>query len=666
MDESDEDLETHLVDRTNSSMQELVDQSIDLDSDSAQRILAMANSPGPAVSGYHGARDEQRQRHTLPRLDFEKLARGAGDAETVSRLRRSELSWRKMALRLVLVPAHRQQINAGPLTPIEEAVDVLDSAHRAAPAAVDVVWRHPPVGIWTLQMLRQLSDAAQDRPTWSDLGYFHLLAAAAGIRAGIDFHLKVPVDRSRVVLPTLGYCAFPEDSGLDFAEVYRTDRQAHVRYDGRSVMIARPGADPDDAAWHPVPEIEARSGRSPLHVALDSIDPYRELQHPKQPRRLSSREVDRWRSVLRQAWDLLVRTCPESAAAIAAGLSTIVPAVSKERFRPLSASASEAFGAAVISEPDDATQLAVTLVHEFQHNKLGALLHLVDLFEAPVPGLFYAPWRDDPRPLAGVLQGAYAFAGICDFWAAHQANVVGVEAAVAQFELALWRQQATSTVRDLSTRPELTRSGRRVVDGLAGAMESLNAVEVRKEIQRLADLAADDHRAQWRAYHVQPSIALVDELVAAWRSGQRRPRNVPTDGETLSDNTAGRWLDARAVLMRRWLQDEAALEKLLEEPDVIGHSGSGGTSGATVADGLLVCGRLDAAQQAYLAQLDRAPGDVSAWTGLRLLLAMRGTAEPNDILQHRPELVCAVHRALARPDEPVPAVRLLEWFNATD
>jgi len=41
---------------------------------------------------------------------------------------------------------------------------------------------------------------------------------------------------------------------------------------------------------------------------------------------------------------------------------------------------------------------------------LNAVVELVDL-----PGgkeLFYAPWRDDPRPLLGLLHGIYAFTAV--------------------------------------------------------------------------------------------------------------------------------------------------------------------------------------------------------------------------------------------------------------
>ena len=41
--------------------------------------------------------------------------------------------------------------------------------------------------------------------------------------------------------------------------------------------------------------------------------------------------------------------------------------------------------------------LALLLMHEFQHVKLGAVLDLYDLFDPDDKRLYHAPWRKDPR-----------------------------------------------------------------------------------------------------------------------------------------------------------------------------------------------------------------------------------------------------------------------------
>ena len=65
-------------------------------------------------------------------------------------------------------------------------------------------------------------------------------------------------------------------------------------------------------------------------------------------------------------------------------------------------------------QPDKYT-CAETLVHETQHLKLCALLDLVTLARPDDGRRYYAPWRPDPRPAGGLLQGAYAFLGVSGF-----------------------------------------------------------------------------------------------------------------------------------------------------------------------------------------------------------------------------------------------------------
>ena len=63
--------------------------------------------------------------------------------------------------------------------------------------------------------------------------------------------------------------------------------------------------------------------------------------------------------------------------------------------------------------------MAETLVHEFQHVKLGGLMDMVRLVEVG-RGAGLCAWRQDPRPAGGLLQGAYAHLGIVRFWRAQQ------------------------------------------------------------------------------------------------------------------------------------------------------------------------------------------------------------------------------------------------------
>jgi HEXXH motif-containing protein len=77
--------------------------------------------------------------------------------------------------------------------------------------------------------------------------------------------------------------------------------------------------------------------------------------------------------------------------------------------RHLSASYQEAIGAIYLSLHPSALTLAEAIIHEFQHNKLHALLEQGPLLHNAWSPLYPSPVRPDPRPLHGVLLAVHAF-----------------------------------------------------------------------------------------------------------------------------------------------------------------------------------------------------------------------------------------------------------------
>jgi hypothetical protein len=61
-------------------------------------------------------------------------------------------------------------------------------------------------------------------------------------------------------------------------------------------------------------------------------------------------------------------------------------------------------------------RVAESILHEAMHLKLTMIEHQVDLI---VPGTreeFYSPWRDEQRPVRGVLHGLFVFKAVLDFY----------------------------------------------------------------------------------------------------------------------------------------------------------------------------------------------------------------------------------------------------------
>ncbi|QSB15797.1 hypothetical protein JQS43_05520 [Natronosporangium hydrolyticum] len=635
-----------------------------------------------------GPSDRTLVRHRLPQPHVAVLTAGYGDEETVRLLLAAERSWRLIQLRAVLDAVAEQPAATAPLPELDEAWRLLVTAERHQPSEMDKILLHPQVGTWAGYALRRLRGATTaTAPRWVDLGYLHALAAAAALRTGLTFAISIPIRDGYAALPTLGGCWLPTGQTWAVAEITGADGTGTITAGGASVTIPAPtapdaapaGSDPDAAAWVALPTITAEHAGHRLSVTLDHLDPYRNLRSPTPPDRLSAEQVARWRTLLTRAWELIVDASPGFAPAIAAGLSSVVPQPAAERFRTMSASAGDAFGSTIVSEPEDAPELAVTLVHEFQHIKLGGLLHLTPLHRAEPAERLYAPWRDDPRPLGGLLQGVYAFVGITEFWRALRGRATGRTARLAQLEFAKWHSQVSLVLATIGTLPELTEAGRTLVSNLAETARQWSAEPVPAEISSAADAAVTDHRARWRLHHLRPAPETIEAFAAAFLAGTAPPTGAESSSTVVSDSAARR-LDTRAVLTMWRLTDPDGFDQLQKDPAALAEQ----VSGATAADLAYAAGDLALARRGYLAELATDPGSASAWSGLGLV---ESTQDPDSAaaaaLRLRPELICAVYQRVVTTSPPgagtgeaagadVPTdrtplalpLRLAEWFGA--
>ncbi|MFG1780578.1 FxsB family cyclophane-forming radical SAM/SPASM peptide maturase [Micromonospora sp. NPDC049048] len=324
----------------------------------------------------------------------------------------------------------------------------LDDAH---PDAVGAVLTHPFVRRW----VRRCRDGA------AELSYLACVAAAAAVRARVRVDLPVPVRDGLVSLPTLGALAVGFERGVvrlgtDDGDIRLADRR----------ITADPGHGGDPAredgsdGWLPVRAVRPGGDR----LLLEDTDPHRDcFDLPVQPR-LSGAAALGWTRQLDQA----VRRIDTEATDYAAGIRTLLRAVVPLRAEPTgrfrSAAAGVAFGAvAVTPVPDDAT-LAVLLVHEVQHLKLSAVLDVCDLFDRADTRTLRVPWRDDPRPVEGVLHGVYAHLAVADVWRRRPGP-----AAEGHFRrYRAWTEGALDALLGLDA---LTATGERFVQGMRATVD---------------------------------------------------------------------------------------------------------------------------------------------------------------------------------------------------
>ncbi|MFF8982273.1 HEXXH motif domain-containing protein [Streptomyces globisporus] len=601
----------------------------------------------------------------MPGRWFDELATGGGSMEAVGFLAQGERSRRLLLIGELLSRLEERPTLLGPgdLGAIWETVE---QAEERRPGCAEELLLSPEVGSWLAHTLRRLHGTSVGPPLWVDTGHLAAVALVAALRSGTDADLVVPAREGAIPLPTLGLARLPGIPLLGFQPVHARVREGELLLTatapgtGAAALTLRPLTAAQSAVWWPTHRLPVRQGGP--EVALDDTDPYRDLDRPIPPRRLAPRELATWQRLFAEAVTLL-DPGPASAAGSGARpgsgdsdpgtlrpeeIRRIVPWPGRLPHGPvegLSASTADAFGSMVVAEPPNGAAFAETMVHEFQHSKLGALLHLFAMLDDDRTEEHYAPWRPDPRHLPGLLHGAYAFVGVAGFWRDRIGDRAADPLDLAPFRFALRRLQTRTVLRTLATRASLTGPGRRLVAGLTRTVDGWLREPVDGRAVARARAAAAGHRAEWRLRHLRCADEERAGLAAAVRSGTplpppRQPRLVPAAERT-------HWRDVRGAL---YLRPDAARDPAAD-------------TAPGQADALLVHGEAASAREAYREQGAASPGDPHLLAGW--LLAHTALHPGHRRLLARPERFAAAvegegpevweraaHR-LASPGSPV-------------
>jgi uncharacterized protein len=454
---------------------------------------------GAAAGAGPASEDAAAAAHGLPAAEFRALAAGYGAANAIGHLAETQRSLRRALLGAVYEAAATAVVPGGAVLPgraaadMRTAWDLLTRIDVGRPDVLDHVLGHPYVRVWAVRCLQQLRLPSADRVGGdqvlaADLSHLGAVAAAAAIRSGTHARLTVPVRDGAVHLPTLGrlitrpaeppwqretaVAPGPGTSAPDppvaTADVEVTHDAVTVRArDGQwrlpraDLVAVQPGSpDAEAACWQPVRRLTAPG----ISVALEDTDPYRDCHQWAAAPRLTDTEVGDWQQGFRAAWAQIQREHGAYAPGLAAGLSTVTPLAAAPAGRDVSATARQAFGAVAAALPADHSTLALLLIHEFQHVKLGAVLDLYDLYDPADHRLYHAPWREDMRPLEGLLQGTYAHIAVTDFWRARRASAPGPAVRTAEARFAHWRDQTADAIASLAGSGSLTPLGEQFVD----------------------------------------------------------------------------------------------------------------------------------------------------------------------------------------------------------
>jgi HEXXH motif-containing protein len=413
--------------------------------------------------------------HSMPRDMFRALARGDGGA-AIRELRAAQYSKHLILLHGVRAAARADGLGEAP------GYRLLAEAQRLDPDAVEAVIAYPSVGAWALRTLR--GDQAFPGATPDGIA---AIAAAAAIRAGLSAEIEVPVIEGRVMLPSLGAAAA---SGA--TAVVRTSPAAVSSAGLRvSATAGAPG-------WEEVRRVRAGA----VSVLVDDLDPFRMPAASDLAPRLTAAQTAELGTMLAGAWPLLG---PAAAAEVAAAVRVIVPHLAPAAGH-ISSSSPETFGTVAMSKQPDGYTCAATLVHEVQHLKLSALLDLVQLLLPDDGKRYYAPWRSDPRPLSGLLQGAYAFLGVSAFWRRQRRRADGMVRQRANTEFARWRSGAAAVAATLRSSGRLTAAGQDFVGEMTRVLDAWQREPVPDEALAVARCEADLHLTRWQAENKLPAL----------------------------------------------------------------------------------------------------------------------------------------------------------------
>jgi HEXXH motif-containing protein len=588
--------------------------------------------------------------HRLPQEAFEALAHGGGDPVAVRHLCEAQHSKHLMLLHAVAEAADGADPASPAVVAFRTGYKLLATVQAADPGAVAWLLALPHMGGWAHDCLIRLG---QGLPP--DFGYLACAAAAAAVRAGVGFELDVPVSEGRVLLPGLG-CL----QDIDERTWVRLRSDGERLSAGALVEVPCAALVPDDGSGSggPVPHwrgtvlVRAVAEGHAWDVLLETADRHLDRYALPMCAAATAEEVTSWRRRIQSAWQVLVRHHGWASGPIAEGVSVIVPLAARSDTDLDSATAPAAFGAIATSWPPDPVTMAETLVHEFQHLKLCGLMDMVHFIE-PGSEKVYAPWRPDPRPAGGLLQGVYAFLGVARFWNAQRhAETDPDDILRAQVTYERWRPAIELAADTLLRTGCLTPAGTRFVSVLRDSGRSLESETVPVGAREIAGEAALDHWLTWQLRHMTTDATAVADLAAAYRRG-----------EPLGDQT----MPAVRIEEETRKADSTIRSRLLDmrylDPPRYRELCAAGVPGLSEADVLLVNGKASQAVQAYRDEIvAAADGQPDAWSGLALAVHRMAPTPLRHAFATQLPLMFDVHACLRGQGVWSDPLDLAAWF----
>lgn len=429
--------------------------------------------------------------HQLTPEELAALAGGGFTEDLVACLRSAEISKHVLLMEAV----RRETARRGGAEPrlVDLALEVLQAAEASRPDVVAGLLALPSLGLWAVECLLRLRSGTTG-PDGPVVGHLAGFAAVAALRAGLRSRLRLPVIDGFVHLPTLGRAAVPPGAGAEWAE-FRCDREGATLVSGswEARVAAGSAAAP---GWEPSFTVAAEARGLRISLILEDSDPYLSRLAPF-PCSMSPSLAGQWQQCLAAAWELLCESHADVARGLAGALTSIIPSGELDAGQPVTATSGWAWGAVLMSPPRDEVTFAEALTHEFHHLVLAAVEDITSLTVTADGGLCYAPWRDDPRPRAALLQGSYAFLGVAAFWLRQSRTGEPSGRHDAEREFARRAENVAEALSELHGWAGLTPEGALFVERMRGQTAGLLSEPVDPVAGAAALRANAEHRARW-------------------------------------------------------------------------------------------------------------------------------------------------------------------------
>ncbi|MGJ6965722.1 HEXXH motif domain-containing protein [Streptosporangium sp. G11] len=415
------------------------------------------------------------------------LAAGEGGADAVAELRAVQRVKNRLLVRGVVSEARSAGHPGAALA--TRAYDLLADLEGEAGEEVERVLRYPAVGAWAWRTYRSLTGGNGTRDDPAQLG---ALAVVAAVRARAGCRVRLPVRDGAIMLPSLGRLTLPAGAGEAVDVTVRPDGDGvEVDAGGLTVRVHPRG---DRPGWQALRTLRVTPG---FDLVVDDLDPYRWSAEEAVEPRLDRERFRAWETHMDEAWRVLTAHHETVAEEVGFAVSVLTPVKAPERGQN-SASSRETFGTIAMSDPWHGVGLAATFAHEIQHAKLTALTEVIPLTLPDDGRRYYAPWRDDPRPAYGLLQGSYAYLGVAEFWRRQHRFERDAEAFRARVELARWRRAAYAVTGTLLAGGGLNERGEEFVARMRKTLEECAAEPVEPAAESQALREAEQHLDAWR------------------------------------------------------------------------------------------------------------------------------------------------------------------------